>query len=49
MYDITSIIAFFFVACFLEDDHKRPNMLGGLPHVCMLLYLIIAQLLEYIW
>ena len=24
-------------------------MLGGLPHVCMLLYLIIVQLLEHIW
>jgi hypothetical protein len=24
-------MAFFFVAYFPEDGHKRPNMLGGLP------------------
>ena len=32
-----------------EDGRKRPRHIGGLPHVCILLYLIIVQLLEYIW
>jgi len=49
MYDITGHYCIFVVAYFPEDDCKRLNVLGGLPHVCMLLYLIIVQLLEYIW
>jgi len=28
---------------------KKPIYVGGFPHVCVSLYLIIVQLLEYIW
>lgn len=31
-----------------EDGRKRLKHVGRLPHVCMLLYIIIVQLLEYI-
>jgi len=30
-----------------EDGQTRPKLLGGLPRVCMLLYLIIVELLEH--
>jgi len=46
IYDITS---YFFVAYVPEDGRKMPKHVGDLPHVCILLYLIILQLLDCIW
>ena len=42
------IIVLFFVEYFPEDYRKkRLKHVGGLPHVCISLFLIIVQLLEY--
>jgi hypothetical protein len=40
---------FFFVEYLPEDGQKWPKHVGGLPHFCVLLYIIIVQLLEYMW
>jgi hypothetical protein len=52
MYYCTSmtqlaIMVLFFVECLPKDGRKRPKHVAGLPHVCILLYLIILQFLEY--
>jgi hypothetical protein len=39
---------FCFVEYLPEDGRKRSKHVEGLPHVCILLYIIIVQLLEYI-
>ena len=43
------INVFFFVEYLPEDGWKRRKHVGGLPYVCLSLYLIIVQLLEYIF
>ena len=43
-----AIIVFFFVVYLLEDGQKRPKHVGGLPHFCILLYLLIVQLFQYV-
>jgi hypothetical protein len=43
------INVFFFVEYLPEDGRKRPKLIGGLPHVCTSMYLIIVQLLVYIY
>jgi hypothetical protein len=43
-----AIIVFFFLEYLPADDRKRPKHVGGLPYVCISLYLIILQSLEYI-
>ena len=43
-----AIIVLFSVEYFPEDDRKRPKHVGGLPHVCISLFLIMVQLLEYL-
>jgi len=42
-----AIILFISVEYLLECGRKTPKHIGGLPFVCMLLYLIPAQLLKY--
>jgi hypothetical protein len=42
-----AIIVLLCVEYFPEDDRKRSKHLGGLAHVCISLFLIIVQLLEY--
>ena len=42
-----AIIVFIFVEYSSEDGRKRSKHVGDLPHVCILLYLIRVQLLEY--
>jgi hypothetical protein len=44
----SDFVAFFLVEYDFEDVRKRPKYIGGLPHVCILLYLTIVQLLYYI-
>ena len=44
-----AIILFFSVAYLLECGRKTPKCIGGLALVCMLLYLILVQLLEYMY
>ena len=44
-----AIIVFFFVEYQPENGRKKKKRVGGLPHICTLLYLIIVQLLEYIY
>jgi hypothetical protein len=44
-----AMIVFFFVECLPEHGRKRPIHVGELPHVCILLYLIIVHLSEYMW
>jgi hypothetical protein len=46
---LIAITVFFFVEYIPEDGQKRPKHVGGLPHFCVLSYLIIVQLLEYMW
>jgi hypothetical protein len=46
VYDKYPLLYFFYYLS--EDGLKRPKHIGGLPHVCVLLYLIVVQLLEYI-
>jgi len=46
-----TLIAFIVIYCVAylpEDGQKRLKHVGRLSHVCILLYLIIVQLLEYI-
>jgi len=47
--DINSHYWVLFVEYLPEDGRKTSKHVGGLPHICMLLYPIIEQLLEYIW
>jgi hypothetical protein len=47
IYDITSYYCIFLVEYLPDDGRKRPKHVEGLPHVCILPYLIIVQLLEY--
>jgi len=44
-----TMIVFFFVECLPEDGQKRAIHVRELPHVCIVLYLIIVHLSEYIW
>jgi hypothetical protein len=44
-----AFILLFSVEYLPESGRKTPNNLEGLPLVCMILYLIIVQLLEYIY
>ena len=44
-----AIILFLFVKYLHEDGRKRPKHVELLPHVCALLYLLIAQFLQYVW
>jgi hypothetical protein len=48
IFDIIAIIVFLFVEYLPEDGWKKPKHVGGLPHICILLYLIMVQLLAYI-
>jgi len=42
--DMSSHYCIFFVEYLPEDDHVRPKHVGGLPHACILLYVITVQL-----
>jgi hypothetical protein len=44
-----AIIVFSSVGIPPQDGRKIPKHVAGLTNVCLLLYLIIVQLLEYVW
>ena len=44
-----AINLFFFVEYLPDDGRKWPKHIGGLPHVCISMHLIIAQFFKYIY
>ena len=44
-----AITVCFFVEYLPGDGRKEPKHVAALPHVCILLYLIVMQLVEYIY
>jgi hypothetical protein len=43
-----ALTVFFFIEHLPEEGPERQKYVGGLSHVCILLYLIIVLFLEYI-
>lgn len=48
IYDIHSPYCIFFIQHLPEEGPERQKHVGGLPHVCILLYLITLLFLEHI-